>query len=187
MPAWWQPHIREYGVPICASSLMITMSAQSAISLPPPTAQPCTCAITGFGVRHRLMNLGTQPLVGEVVAMNSLPGSHFPSVVRVSSQKWKPPPKLKPPQNERPAPRSTMTLTARSSVASWTAASSSSVIGGTIVFSASGRFSVIEAMAPVDVVEQGLVLAHVSPFPCAATSCRATRARCGAAASPSAR
>ena len=148
MPAWWQPHIREYGVPICASSLMITISAQSAISLPPPTAQPCTCAITGFGVRHRLMNLGTQPLVGEVVAMNSLPGSHFPSVVRVSSQKWKPPPKLKPPQNERPAPRSTITLTAWSSVASWTAASSSSVIGGTIVFSASGRFSVIEAIAP---------------------------------------
>ena len=106
------------------------------------------------------MNLGTQPLVGEVVAMNSLPGSHFPSVVRVSSQKWKPPPKLKPPQNDRPAPRSTMTLTAWSSVASWTAASSSSVIGGTIVFSASGRFSVIEAIAPVDVVEQGLVLAH---------------------------
>jgi hypothetical protein len=40
-----------------------------------------------------------------------------------------------------------MTLTRSSRTAAWTAASISSGIGGTIVFSASGRFSVIVAIA----------------------------------------
>ncbi len=44
-----------------ASSEAITRSAQSAKSLPPPTHQPCTWAITGLGERHTLMNLGTGP------------------------------------------------------------------------------------------------------------------------------
>src|SRR5262249_11735039 len=34
----------------------MTRSAHSAVSLPPPTHQPCTCAMTGFGARHMLMN-----------------------------------------------------------------------------------------------------------------------------------
>ena len=49
-----------------ASSDAITMSAQSAISLPPPTHQPCTWAITGFGLRHSDMKRGTQPVACEV-------------------------------------------------------------------------------------------------------------------------
>ena len=43
-------------MPIRASSLAMTRSAQSAKSLPPPTHQPCTCAITGLGERQTLMN-----------------------------------------------------------------------------------------------------------------------------------
>ena len=39
-----------------ASSLAITRSAQSAKSLPPPTHQPCTWAITGFGARQTLIS-----------------------------------------------------------------------------------------------------------------------------------
>jgi phosphoheptose isomerase len=107
-----------------------------------------TIAITGFGLFHRLMNFGTHPVTGELVMMKSLPGSHPPPDAISLSHWWKPPEKLNPAQNERPAPRSTITFTARSRIASNTAASSSSVIGGTIVFSASGRLSVIVAIGP---------------------------------------
>src|SRR5581483_7936662 len=111
MPAWWQPHMREYGVPMRASSEATTMSAQSDISLPPPTHQPWIWAMTGLGLRHSDMNFGTQPSVGDVVAMNSLPGSHFPSVVSRSSQWWNPAEKSKPAQNDGPAPCRMITLT----------------------------------------------------------------------------
>jgi hypothetical protein len=47
-----------------------------------------------------------------------------------------------------PAPRSTITRTARSATACPTAASTSSGSGGTIVLSCSGRFSVIVATGP---------------------------------------
>ena len=67
--------MREYGVPMRASSLAITRSAHSAMSLPPPTHQPCTWAITGFGVRQMLMNFGIGPDAGEVAIAKSLPGS----------------------------------------------------------------------------------------------------------------
>ena len=73
-------------MPIRASSLAITRSAHSAMSLPPPTHQPCTWAITGFGARHRLMNFGTGPRLAVVAPMKSLPGSQRPSVVSISSQ-----------------------------------------------------------------------------------------------------
>src|SRR6266540_6622672 len=73
-------------LPIRASSEAITRSAHNAMSLPPPTHQPCTWAITGFGERHMLMNLGTGPRLCDVVTAKSLPGSHCPSVVRPSSQ-----------------------------------------------------------------------------------------------------
>jgi hypothetical protein len=76
-----------------ASSLAITRSAQSAKSLPPPTHQPCTWAITGFGARQTLMNFCVGDSAGAVAAAKSLPGSHSPSVVSPSSQWWKPPPK----------------------------------------------------------------------------------------------
>ena len=56
------------------------------MSVPPPTHQPCTCAITGLGERHRLMNFGTGPSACEVAIAKSLPGSHAPSVVSDSSQ-----------------------------------------------------------------------------------------------------
>ena len=69
-----------------ASSLMITRSAQSAMSLPPPTHQPCTWAITGLGARQMLMNFGIGPKFGAVAITKSLPGSHAPSVVSPSSQ-----------------------------------------------------------------------------------------------------
>ena len=68
-----------------ASSLAITRSAQSARSLPPPTHQPCTWAITGFGERQMLMNLRIGPRL-DVDMAKSLPGSHSPSVVIPSSQ-----------------------------------------------------------------------------------------------------
>ena len=87
-----------------ASSDAITMSAQSAISLPPPTHQPCTWAITGFGLRHSDMKRGTQPVACEVTMIRSRPASHSPSVEMSSSQYAKPSAKLKPAQKERPAP-----------------------------------------------------------------------------------
>ena len=58
--------MREYGVPIRASSLAITRSAQSAKSLPPPTHQPWTWAITGFGERQTLMNFCVGAICGAV-------------------------------------------------------------------------------------------------------------------------
>ena len=85
--------MREYGVPILASSLAMTMSAHNAVSLPPPTHQPCTCAMTGFGERHMLMNFCVGASAGAVANTKSLPGSHWPSVVRCSSHWRKPPPK----------------------------------------------------------------------------------------------
>jgi NAD(P)-dependent dehydrogenase (short-subunit alcohol dehydrogenase family) len=107
----------EYGVPMRASSLMITRSAHSAMSLPPPTHQPCTSAITGLGERQIDMNLGIGPMLGALAITKSLPGSHSPSVVMPSSQWWNPPAKSKPAQNERPAPRSTITFTDSSATA----------------------------------------------------------------------
>ncbi len=68
-----------------ASSLAMTRSAHSARSLPPPTHQPWTWAMTGLGERHRLMNRGTTP-TSEAARAKSLPGSHAPSVVSDSSQ-----------------------------------------------------------------------------------------------------
>ena len=100
-----------------ASSEAITRSAQRAMSLPPPTHQPCTWAITGFGERQILMNLGTGPTDGAVAITKSFPGSHSPSVVRPSSQWWKPPAKSNPAQKARPAPRRTITFTAASAIA----------------------------------------------------------------------
>ena len=73
-------------MPICASSEAMTRSAQSAKSLPPPTHQPCTCAITGLGERHTLMNFWVGASSGAVAKAKSLPGSHAPSVVIMSSQ-----------------------------------------------------------------------------------------------------
>ncbi len=80
-------------MPICASSLAITRSAQSAKSLPPPTHQPCTCAITGLGERQTLISFCVGASAGAVAKTKSLPGSQRPSVVSCSSQWWKPPPK----------------------------------------------------------------------------------------------
>jgi hypothetical protein len=42
--------------PISASSAIMIVSAQSAMSDPPATAYPCTLQITGRYDRHRLMN-----------------------------------------------------------------------------------------------------------------------------------
>ena len=80
-------------MPIWASSEAITRSAQSAKSLPPPTHQPWTWAITGFGARHTLMSFWVGALCGAVANAKSLPASHSPSVVIWSSQALKPPPK----------------------------------------------------------------------------------------------
>ncbi len=62
------------------------MSAHSAVSLPPPTHQPCTWAITGFGARHMLMNFWVGAMASAVAKTKSLPGSHLPSVFMFSSQ-----------------------------------------------------------------------------------------------------
>ncbi len=94
------------------------------------------------------MNFCVGATAGAVANMKSLPGSHSPSVVMYSSHWWKPSPKSKPPQNERPAPLRMMTLTAPSRTAAFTAASISSGIGGTMVFSCPGRFSVMVATGP---------------------------------------
>ena len=91
MPESAAPHMRLYGVPITASSLATTRSAHRAKSLPPPTHQPCTCAITGLGTRHMLMKRWVGPKL--LLLMKSLPGSQLPSVVMCSSQWWKPPEK----------------------------------------------------------------------------------------------
>ena len=77
--------MREYGVPIWASSEAMTRSAHRAMSLPPPTHQPWTWAITGFGVRQMLMNFWVGPY-GDAAHAKSLPGSQRPSVVTSSSQ-----------------------------------------------------------------------------------------------------
>ena len=85
--------MREYGVPMRASSEAMTRSADSAKSLPPPTHQPCTWAITGFGERHTLMSFWVGESSGAVANAKSLPASHAPSVAIMSSQASKPPPK----------------------------------------------------------------------------------------------
>ncbi len=135
-------------MPITASSLATTRSAHSARSLPPPTHQPCTCAIVGLSVRQRLMNFGTGPVEGWLDQWKSFPASHEPSVSILSFQCLNPSPKSNPPQNDRPAPRSTITFTVSSRPASCTAASSSSGMGGTIVLSRSGRLRVMVATGP---------------------------------------
>lgn len=86
-----------------------------------------------------LMSFWVGETAGAVAMTKSLPGSHRPSVVRPSSRWWKPPPKSNPPQNDRPAPRRTITSTAASRTAVSTACSTSSGIGGTIMFNQSGR------------------------------------------------
>ena len=88
MPLRWQPHIREYGVPICASSLAMTRSAHSAVSLPPPRHQPWTWAMTGFGDRHMDMNFCVGEIWGAVANIQSLPASHCPSGVVMCSSHW---------------------------------------------------------------------------------------------------
>ena len=85
--------MREYGVPMRASSDAITRSAHSAKSLPPPRHQPCTCAITGLGERQMLMSFCVGATSGDVAIAKSLPASHAPSVVSWESQWWKPSPK----------------------------------------------------------------------------------------------
>jgi len=85
--------MREYGVPMTASSDATMRSQQSAKSLPPPTHHPCTCAITGLGARHTLMNFCVGDSSGAVASAKSLPGSQAPSVVIHSSQWWNPTPK----------------------------------------------------------------------------------------------
>ena len=93
MPDRYAPHIRLYGVPITASSEAITRSAHSAKSLPPPTHQPWTWAITGLQVRQMLISFCVGDSCGAVAIAKSLPGSHLPSVVMNSSQWRKPPPR----------------------------------------------------------------------------------------------
>ena len=83
--------MRAYGVPIRASSEAITMSAPSAISLPPPMHQPWICAITGLGLRHMLMNFWVGDSEGVVAMTKSLPASHCPSVASGASQCLNPP------------------------------------------------------------------------------------------------
>ena len=95
MPDRYAPHIREYGVPMTASSEAITRSAESAKSLPPPTHQPCTWAITGLGVRQIDSSFWVGASCGAVAIAKSLPGSQRPSVIIASPQCWKPPPKCR--------------------------------------------------------------------------------------------
>ena len=104
--------------------------------------------MTGLEARQIAKNFWCGLVTWAVIAAKSLPGSQRPSVFIASSQWWKPPPKSYPPENARPAPRSTMTLTAGSRSASPMAASISSGIGGTMVLSCSGRFSVMVATDP---------------------------------------
>ena len=61
-----------------ASSLATTRSAHRAKSLPPPTHQPCTWAITGLGVRHTLISCWVGATSWAVAKAKSLPGSHSP-------------------------------------------------------------------------------------------------------------
>ena len=48
------PHARVRRADARVLASRSTRSAHSAMSLPPPTHQPCTCAITGFGMRQML-------------------------------------------------------------------------------------------------------------------------------------
>ncbi|HSZ14574.1 MAG TPA: hypothetical protein VK790_11135 [Solirubrobacteraceae bacterium] len=62
------------------------------MSLSPPTHQPCTCAITGLGERHRLNELGHRALVGggerEVLAgvPHAVGGEHGVPVVKAAAE-----------------------------------------------------------------------------------------------------
>ena len=104
------------------------MSAHSAMSEPPPTHQPCTCAMTGLGLLQMLMKSGTGARNGLVVPIMSLPGSQRPSVS--SSPRYSPPSREKsnPAQNARPAPRKMMTRTSGSRLAAATACAISCVM-----------------------------------------------------------
>jgi len=94
-----------------------------------------------------LMNFCVGDVASAVAWVKSLPASHSPLVLCVSCHSWKSLPKLKPAQNDRPAPRNTMTLTAGSCAAAFSAASISSGMAGMIVFNSAGRFRVIVAIA----------------------------------------
>ena len=131
-----------------ASSLAITRSAHSAMSLPPPTHQPWTWAITGLGERHRLMNRGTAPRLCEVAAAKSLPGSHAPSVVSALVPVMKAVAEVEARAERAPGAAQDDHLDLRiGDRARPPPPRAPRGIGGTIVFRRSGRFSVIVAIA----------------------------------------
>ena len=133
-------------MPIRASSLAITRSAQSAKSLPPPTHQPWTWAITGFGERQTLMNFWVGASAGavahdEVLARVPLAvgGQPLVPVVEAAAEV------VAGAEGAAGAAQDDHLHRRRRATARSTAASTSSGIGGTIVFSDSGRLSVIVA------------------------------------------
>ena len=139
-----------------ASSDAITRSAHRAKSLPPPTHQPCTWAITGLCERHTLMNRGTAPKArggpGEVLARVPLAvgGQPLVPVMKAAAE-------VEARAEGAACAAEDDHLHGVVPTASFIAASISSGIGGTMVFSRSGRFSVIVAMPSVGGVQKGLV------------------------------
>jgi len=136
--------MREYGVPMRASSLAITRSAHSARSLPPPSTHPCTLGTHGLWRRHRLMKRGTAPWLWMWRSRSPCGGPsarrgelRVPVVEALAEVKARAERPAGPAQHDHPHPL----IGARRRHA----ASISSGIGGTIVFRCSGRLSVMLA------------------------------------------
>src|SRR5262249_27713699 len=126
------------GSPNCASSAAIVRSQNIASSQPPPSAWPCTEAITGLRsvqgvIRQRKLVLRRAWYLSASCRQGCSPP---------------PPPTSKPTQKLRPAPRNTITLVAASSSARLRTCSSASLISIDNALSLSGRFSVTMPTLP---------------------------------------
>ena len=171
-----------------ASSLAITRSAQSAKSLPPPTHQPCTWAITGFGERQTLMNFCVGATSGAVAHAKSLPGSQravggdpLVPVVEAAAEV------VAGAERAPGAAQHDHLHRRRRATAAPTAASTSSGIGGTIVLSSLGPVQRDRRDGGLDRVEDrleviaaaghaGTVTARRRRLPAVSGTCSGTRA-----------
>ena len=130
---------RTSGSPNSASSAAMVRSQNIASSQPPPSACPCTEAITGFFSVHG------------VIRQRMLTASrsrYFNASCRHGRSWPAPPPTSKPTQKLRPSARSTITLVASSASARWRPDSIASRISIVSALSFSGRLSVTMPTLP---------------------------------------
>ena len=116
------------------------------MSLPPPTHQPWTWAITGLGQRQT-HELRAGRVRARAIA-KSLPGSHLPSVADVFVPVVGAAAEVEAGAERAPGAAQDDHLDRLVAAGECDGRLDPSGIGGTIVFSLSGRFSVIVATGP---------------------------------------